>query len=182
MFKHMNFARFLILVMLLASIPLGYFAYQQRMRIDDLRSALAEQGEVERLAADIQALSRQHSALARQVDEEGMRGQDDPRSYITSIAYKDKVDIGQVEIVPSENEFIKGVIDKNYRVRPMNKDAQFGRTKLGNFLYSLESESRRVKVTEIKIEAADRKLKPHEKPSDRWKFECRVTSRQKKDA
>jgi hypothetical protein len=28
----------------------------------------------------------------------------------------------------------------------------------------------------------DRKIKPHEKPNDKWKFDCKVTSRQKKGA
>jgi len=67
-------------------------------------------------------------------------------------------------------------------VNPLNKDASFGRIKLGNFFYSLESDSRRVKVTEIKIEMDNRKTKPHEKPNDKWTFDCKVTSRQKKDA
>lgn len=180
MFKRMNFARFLILTMLLSSIPLGWFAWEQHTRILGLRTALEQQGSAENLAGSIQALSRQHSSLVRAVDAEGMRGQSNPRSYINSMAFKDKIDIGQVKIDPSENEVMKGVIDKSFRVRPVNKDASFGRTKLGNFFYSLESESRRVKVTEIKIEAEDRKLKPHEKPNDKWTFECKVTSRQKK--
>jgi hypothetical protein len=36
-----------------------------------------------------------------------------------------------------------------------------------------------VKVTEIKLETADKRLKDHEVPNDLWAFEARITVRQR---
>ena len=56
-----------------------------------------------------------------------------------------------------------------------------------NFLWMLEDKSSRVRVTDLKIEALNSenppkpRLKPHELPSGRWSFSCRVTSRYRKN-
>ena len=182
MFANLNFARVLIISMLVVSIPLGWMAWERNGQIAELRAALAKQGEVENTVRDIQALSRRHSALVREVDAEGIVGQANPRSYITKIAYREEIELAQLKIDPSTREPIKGVVDNIYRVTSSQKDKSFGRVRLGNFFFMLEEKSRRVRVTELKLETANRRLKPHEFPDDQWTFECKVTSREKKDS
>ena len=73
--------------------------------------------------------------------------------------------------------------DKVYLISPSLKDDTFRREQIANYLYKLENESRRVRVTDLVVEAlnADGKknLKPEEYPSDLWSFTFTVTSRQR---
>jgi len=61
------------------------------------------------------------------------------------------------------------------------RERTFQRLRIANFLYTLEYDSRRVKVTDMKLEIAEKKPKPHEVPADEWFFDAEVTSRQRAD-
>ena len=52
------------------------------------------------------------------------------------------------------------------------------RASIANFLFTLEQDSRRVKVTSIRIDPFA-KLKPGELGGDEWTFEAEITSRRK---
>ena len=84
---------------------------------------------------------------------------------------------------PATTEAIsKGVVDKKYVIKPDNPKTPFARMKLVNFFYTLEDDSRRVKLTRVKMEVLDQKgLKTHEVPKDEWTFDCELTSRQRKN-
>ena len=86
------------------------------------------------------------------------------------------VGIGQVKIDPTTRSPGKDIEDKIYKIRPANKNQRYDRKRVGNFLYKLEAESRRVKVTSLDLRPADN-LKPGEIGDDRWTFEASITSR-----
>ena len=81
--------------------------------------------------------------------------------------------------VPAAEQFSKGIVDKKINIRPDNRERTFARTTIANFLYTLEAQSRRVKVTMITIENSDRRVKNHEIPKDQWTFLADITSRQR---
>jgi hypothetical protein len=60
-------------------------------------------------------------------------------------------------------------------------NVSFQRSQIANLLYKLEADSGRVVVTDVEIDKADKRLKPHEIPEDRWMFEATLTSRQATD-
>jgi hypothetical protein len=92
----------------------------------------------------------------------------------------DRVEVGNLDLTSLQADpFTKGVVDKKYNIRPDNRERTFVRTTIANFLWTLEQQSRRVKVTNIKIENADKRVKPQEIPNDKWTFEAEITSRQR---
>lgn len=175
----MNFARFLTLIMFLGSLPLGWFAWVQYERNTELRANLEQGGDVEETVRQILKYSRQHTKLQSEVTDEGLKGQTNPNSYIQGIAIKKNVDIGLISVDPGTKDH-KTYVDSTFRIKSNQKDSEFNRINLGNFFFSLENDSRRIRVTEIKMELKDRKTKPHDMPNDSWDFECTVTSRSKK--
>ena len=182
-FGHFNSARALILLCVLGAIPRGWFAWKQQEENDALRAALRKGGLVEQQVRDIQQNSRYYSDLIAQRDQEGLAGKADPDSYIRTVARKDSINLGQVRIEPSTKPRKKPIVDKIFRITPDDKDTTFGRVQLANFLFTLENDSQRVRVTEVKIESSlGRKVKPEEIPPDAWKFEARITSRQREDS
>ena len=70
----------------------------------------------------------------------------------------------------------KDVKDWIYKIKPFNKNKRLTRSRIGNFFYKLEADSRRVKVTSIKL-TPFKKIKPGEVGEDVWTFECAITSR-----
>ena len=75
------------------------------------------------------------------------------------------------------------VTDRVYTVTPFLREDAFSRGQIANFLWKLEYDSRRVRVTELTLTALDAdnkpRVKPDDYPSDKWTFKCQVTSRQK---
>jgi len=103
-------------------------------------------------------------------------------SYIYKVGGMERVEVGNLVLNPAAAEqFSKGVVDKKTNIRPDNRERTFARTTIANFLYTLEQQSRRVKVTMITIENADRRVKNHEIPKDQWTFLADVTSRQRSE-
>ena len=94
------------------------------------------------------------------------------------VAAKGAVELGLIDITARESPAGKGVTDKLYKIKP--SDRSFLRSRLANFFFSLEADSRRVRVTSLKVETFS-KTKPEEIPEDRWTFEADVISRSKDD-
>ena len=176
--KDMNLARGIILASILGSIVLGVMGFQRARQVSELSTHLEE--DVTNLVKQLQTLARRHSELSRKARQEELGGgQADLESYIRKMATKDNVEIGDLRLTPSTDQRTKGVEDKKYRIRAADRERKFPRTRLANFLYSLESGSQRVKITDIQLEVAEKKIKPYEIPEDFWVFEAEVTSRQR---
>ena len=178
-FTNMNLARAIILLSILGSAVVGWFGWKKSQELEDMRSSLDVR--VPKLAQEIQALADLHTMLTRERDSDGLLGVPDPNSYIRRVGDAKNVSIGDLDVDPSEDKPEAGIVDKKYRIRPSNKERTYQRQRIANFLYKLEESSPRVRVTSIKIDPVQRRLKPHELPDDRWTFEIEVTSRQKEE-
>lgn len=177
-FKNMNLARAIIL----ATIPLGiflfFFSSSRAGQVDDLERYLGNQ--VKTVLSSIQQLAIDHTRLSKELNSEGIRGQDNPQTYIRKVATSSKVEIGDVRISESTRNPISGIEDRIYTIRPSNSDRKYSRLKISNFLYKLEEDSSRIKVTDISIDIAQKRVKNHLVPDDEWTFTAQVTSRQAK--
>jgi hypothetical protein len=141
-----------------------------------------EGGGAAKLTQQIAQLARKDTQLSESLKGENLQGEADMQSYIYKVATADRVEVGNLMLTPSAPEqFSKGIVDKKYNIRPDNRERTFSRTTIANFFYTLESQSRRVKVTMITIENADRRVKNHEIPKDQWTFLAEVTSRQRSE-
>lgn len=182
-FANFNFARALILLCLLGSMPLGWYGWEQYETNRKLKSDLAKGGRIEMLILDIQRNAHILNTKMEEQGAEGLTGESKPQTYIRTIARMDQIELGQVDIDLSTQPRSKGIVDKIYRITPDNKQRTFRRTALANFLFKLEQGSQRVRVTEIKMETeGSRKVKPEDVPNDMWTFECKITSRQRVDS
>ncbi len=178
-FANFNVARTLILLCLFGSIPLGWYGWEQYKTNRQLKSDLAKGGRIEMIIQETQRNAHIYDTLNEEQDHY-MGGVSDPQTYIRTIAREDQVELGQVDIDPSEQPRTKGIVDKIYRITPDNKQRTFHRTALANFLFRLEQASQRVRVTEIKMETeSSRKVKPEDVPNDMWTIEAKITSRQR---
>jgi hypothetical protein len=134
----------------------------------------------ERVRPTVAALmesARTHSKFSSRVRSDEFY---DFESYLRRVAAKDKIEVGDVDLSPSEVPLAHGIVDHRYHVRPKDRDRGFSRLTLTNFLSELEHASSRVKVTSVKIENAEKRSKPEVVPDDAWTFEADVTSRQRK--
>jgi len=173
-FGHMNFPRWIIVTMLLTSGVLGWFVYQEMNRLTLVQDELKH---VPAIVKEIQQHALRLDALQALADKEGLIGEADPEFYIQRIASLDAVQIGAPNITPSVFSPKKGVEDHKYRIRPQDRNRAYKRVRIGNFLYKLEEESRKVRVTEIKLDTTDH-VKKGEIGNDNWTFEVELTSRQ----
>lgn len=174
-FSNMTFPRAVILFSLTGSLVLGYFVYMRTQRLTQLERDLQRAPSV---VQKIQEHAWRLDELHRAADKEGLKGeQSDPELYIRRVASQDNVNIGQVDTSVSEATPERGVLDRKYKIRPTNKNESFHRGSIGNFLYKLEADSRRVKVTSLKMTPVGR-VKPGEIGDDLWTFEAEITSRQ----
>lgn len=179
-FERMNLARSIILFALVGSFALGWLGWQRSRELAELRANLEE--DTQKLVANIEKLGREHTQLSKSARQEGLAGQTDLESYIRKVGIADRVEIGDLKLNPgSDPRGTKGVVDKKYTIKPTDKEHAFQRSRIANFLYKLEADSRRVKVTNLVIETAEKRIKPHEIPEDNWTFEAEVTSRQRAD-
>ena len=175
-----TFARVVIFLCVVLSGALGVLAWSQQQKIGEMREALGSGGEIERLTREIQQFSRKHTDLSRQAEGDLLTGEDKtPESYIRSVAYRDDVRMGQIEVDPDERDD-KNFVDMIYRINADDKEKKFSRLNLANFFYKLEEKSNRVKVTMLEIKAAEKRLESHEIPGDSWTFKAEVTLRKKK--
>lgn len=173
-FSNMNFPRWVILSMLLASGVLGWLVWTQSARLAEVEGELRRAPD---LVKEIQQLSLRLDSLQSLADKEGLIGETDPEFYIQRIASLENVQIGAPSITPTVLSPFRGVEDHKYKIRPQDKTRRYKRVRIGNFLYKLEEESRKVKVTGIELTPTDR-IRSGEIGEDNWTFEVELTSRQ----
>lgn len=174
-FAGMNLSRAVILLALLGSAVLGWLVQEKSARLAEIDDELQT---VPVLAKEIQRLGIE---LQQYVDISGPNAGADTNyhDYVRSIASSSRVEIGQVNLDPDVREYNRDVEDRNYKVTPQNKNQRFHQSKIGNFLYTLEAENRRVKVTRFEIRAADT-IRPGEVGTDSWTFSATITERRQK--
>lgn len=177
--KKMNLARGIILFAIVGSIALGFIGWRQQKQLIELRENLED--DTPKLVKELMRLGHQHTQLKRTATKEGLNAQADFATYIRNAANKDGVEIGEVKLNNNEQERGKGIVDNIYTILPSDRDRRYERYRIANFLYALESASHRVKVTRVKMNVAEKTVKPHEIPDDAWTFETAVTSRQRAD-
>jgi hypothetical protein len=179
-FKSLNLARGIILLSLLGAAVLLWTGLQHASRLSELKRNYST--DVVKLAPQLAQLARKHSQLSDNLKGENLQGEADMGSFIYKVAGMDRVEVGNLNLIPATPDpFTKGIVDKKINIRPDNRERSFARTTIANFLYTLEQQSRRVKVTMIKIENADKRVKAQEIPKEVWTFEAEVTSRQRSE-
>jgi hypothetical protein len=178
-FAEMNLARGIIVVSLAGCLVLAVLGWRKQRDLAETRTVY--EASLEPLARDLMQSAQRHSVLSKALRDDSLGAQADLETYIRRVAAKDKVEIGNVNMQFSDEQRSKTVVDKVYRIKSDAKDRSFQRLRIANFLYTLESDSRRVKVTDLKLEVSERRIKPHEVPGDAWFFEAEVTSRQRAD-
>jgi hypothetical protein len=175
-FRSMNFPRGVILVSLLLSVGLGYFVYKRGQRLEQIHIQVKL---VPQLVRDIQKLGIELNNYQEVSSGEILKGEDyDAETYIREIAADPNVNIGQVKTTPSKKAPYRDVEDHIYKIVPDSRNPRFSRSQIGNFLYKLESASRRVRVTSVKLIPSS-KLKAGEIGDDIWTFEAAITTREK---
>jgi hypothetical protein len=177
-FSNLNFPRAVILLCLTGSLVLGWLVFQRTRRLAEVQGELAQ---VPELLRDIQTKAFQLDALQVRQTTEKFKGQQNAETYIRDTGADDLANMGQLDITPQSRPSIAGVEDRIYKIKPSVKSRDYGRGNIGNFLYLLEKNSHRVKVTSINLTPA-KKVKPGEIGDDRWTFEAEVMSRSKLEA
>lgn len=174
-FGNMNFARWVIVVTAVVSLVLGWFVYDWSARLEEVQLELRR---TPALVTEIQQKALRLDALQNLADKEGLKGEENPELYIQKVAGAQNVNIGQVSTKPSIRTTFRGVEDHLFRVDPSNKNESFPRQRIGNFLYKLEADSRKVRVTGIELTPTGR-TRMGEIGPDQWTFSIELTSRQK---
>jgi hypothetical protein len=176
-FQKMNLARAIILFAVVGSIALAVNGWSLHKRLADLHDDLTI--DAPKLVKDLMRLGHQHTQLQRTKSKEGLGAQADFGTYIRTAANKDGVEIGEIKLVENTTPRTQGVIDKIQSINPSDRERKYERYRIANFLYSLERDSHRVKVTHVKMNIAEKNLKNHEIPEDLWTFEAAATSRER---
>lgn len=174
-FARLNFPRAVILLCLTGSLVLGWLVFQRTRRLAEVKGELAQ---VPELLRDIQTKAYRLDDLQALQNTEKFRGQQNAETYIRDKGADDLANMGQLDITPQVRPSLAGVVDRVYKIKPSSKTRDYGRSNIGNFLYMLEKDSHRVKVTSITLTPA-KKIKPGEIGDDRWTFEAEVMSRSK---
>jgi hypothetical protein len=176
-FSNMTMARWIIILSVIFSLALGgvgYWLHGERSRLQDELAA-----RIPNTAFQMQVAARKHTQLYKEFEREGLKGQSNPDEYIRVKARDVNVQLGAVDSTAANpGSPAKGSVDRKYTIRPQDPKAGHNRDRLANDMYLLEQESRRVKVTYIRLDPLD-KHEPWEIGSDRWAWEIEVTSRQK---
>jgi len=179
-FKGFNLARGIILFSLVASLVLGWLCWQRQQELSELRADVNV--KMTPMVTALRQAALRHKQLSQSVKGEGLVGQQALVSYIRTVGAKDRIEIGELNMTLTESSPSPNIVDKKETIKPDNPQASFKRMTLVNFFHTLETDSRRVKLTRVKIEVADMKgLKNHEVPQDNWRFDAEVTSRQRKE-
>jgi len=175
-FANMNLARWIVVLSLLASIGLAVFGWKLHQQRGELEQALV--ASVPKNAQDIQVASRRYSRLNKEFEREGLKAQDNPEQYIRSLASNPRVGLGSVNVTSKTDTRANNVADLKFTISPLESKAAHGRTHIANYMWLLEQESRRVRVTSISLDQKG-KFEAWETADDQWEWEIEVTSRQK---
>ncbi|MEM9379008.1 MAG: hypothetical protein AAGB93_03585 [Planctomycetota bacterium] len=171
----------MIALLLVGSAVLGYLIMGQKKVIDELSAALEPGGEIESLAEDILGYSHLYTAYKERSAREGVKDNDEKgvQTYVREIAQRPRVMWGNVRIPnPTERQRLQGYNDRAYRLTPQEKGMAFDRPRIANFMYLLEFESRKLRVTNIDLKVAER-VDKHEVPEDKWAVDLTVTMRER---
>jgi len=171
-FAHMSFPRAVILFCTLGSLALGALVFLKERRLSQIETELQT---VQGVLKQIQIDAYRYDELARQADSEKLKGQSDVETFIRNTAAQDKITMGQLDISNKPVILSAGVSDKVYTIKPGAK-RNHSLLQVGNFLYTLERDSSRVKITHLKLTPSD-KLSPGEIGKDQWVFEADLTTR-----
>lgn len=179
--QNLNFARITILVALVGSAALAYTGWQQHEKLKSLEEDLDKR--MPELAKQLEAAGRKHTQLAKNYDKELLKGEQNIMSYAIKCATDDRVEIGDIDpqLTTDKNTGTKGIEDQKLDIKPKDPKRGYTRLRIANFLYRLEEQSRRVKVTDIEFLPAGPKVARHEVPEDSWTFTCQITSRERRD-
>ncbi len=178
LFKSMNLARGIMVLGGVGALALGANGWRLHGMRTELEDALAAGGEVEQAVNRIQRLGKEATKLESDVAREGLGSQDEPTLYIRTLAADKRVQMGQVEINPQNpSTTYKGTIDQQYTIKPQT-DKGYMRDRIANFMWLLESQSRRVRVTHIQLSQESR-TDAQDHGNDLWKWSIEVTSRAK---
>lgn len=179
--QSLNFARVMMLVALLGSLVLGYTGWNQYQTLEGLRDDLS--ARMPEFVRKLEDAGRRHSQLAKNYDKEALKGQQNLQSYAMQCATDDRVEIGDIDPQPSidKNAGPKGIEDQKLMIKPKDPKRGYTRLRIANFLYRLEEQSRRVKVTDLEFTLSGSKVAKHEVPEDSWTFSCEITSRQRRE-
>ena len=179
-FKDFNLARAIILVAVVGSLAFAFLGWRQMQKLDELRDNLDK--DVPKLVKEVESLGRKHTQLTKAKNADELVAEKNVESYIRKAREADSVEIGEVDIKTTPTTVGKGIIDKRYRITPHEKDKQFQRSRIANFLYKLEADSRRVRLTDISLDLAEKKrVRPAEIPEDFWTYDIELTSRQREE-
>ncbi|MCP4222024.1 MAG: hypothetical protein GY773_01605, partial [Actinomycetia bacterium] len=149
----LTFAKVMIGLCLVGSGVLAWFDWKQYQEIERLEVALEPGGEVETLVRDTQRLGKEYAELEKALGNEALMGQSSPLTYISEMAERPKIGIGNVDISPSERPTSnRATVDKVYTITPSDKKRNYDQLSIANYLYSLEENSRRIRVTMLKID------------------------------
>jgi len=177
-FGRMSIMRAVILFCSLGSLVLGVLVYLRSQRLDQVHNELKRVKDVVR---EIQTDAYRLDDLQRLADKEQFKAQEELETYIRSVAAQENVDVGQLNLTQKDKSPARGIEDKIYSIVPANKTRHYPRGTIGNFLYSLEAGSRRVKITRVRLTPFD-KTAAGEVGKDRWTFEADLTTRTKLDS
>jgi len=193
LFKDFNLARWIILLSVVGSIGLGAVGFTQSSRLGELRSDLEKNGvhkgtsgtyddsDVAKLVRELETLGRKHTQLTKAKRAEGFTETEGLNNYIEKAITQDGVELGEHGTDPSTVNVTKGIVDKKIRIKPTSRDKVFQRSKIANFLYKLEADSRRIRVTDMVIELGGKsRVREHEIPEEgNWTYDVEITSRQR---
>lgn len=179
-FQNLNFARVTILVALLGSLALAWTGWRQYEALQGLRDDLDKR--MPELAKQLEVAARKHTQLAKNYDKEALKGEQNLQSYAIKCATDDRVEIGDIDPqLTTDKNGTKGIEDQKLAIKPKDPKRGYTRLRIANFLYRLEEQSRRVKVTDVEFLPAGPRIAKHEVPDDSWTFSCEITSRQRRD-
>lgn len=175
--------RIMIILLLAGSGYLGWSAMEQQKTIDRYEAALEPDGQVERLARSILTRAHNYTRDKERSAKEGLKGDgaDSVNTYVFEIAARNQVQWGNPKISkPRSAENMQGYEDSIYKITPAEKSAEFDRNRIANFFYLLEAESRKLRISNIDLRLAEKNIKPHDIPNDRWSVDVTVVMRERK--
>lgn len=178
-FKGLNFPRVVVLMSFLGSVVLLYLDVTLGQKLDRLRTEAETTGP--ETVRRIQETSHRLRQLQKQLEDDKWTGQNNPGTYVREIAQSNEVRLGQVDVTPMNSDSLgNGIVDKKYTIKPVDTDRGWGRQLIGNFLFKLEDDSQRVRVTSLKIHPPPKaRVRPADFPADEWTYVIEITSRQR---
>jgi hypothetical protein len=176
-FARMSFPRAVILFCTLGSVAMGVLVFDRTRRLAAVQDELRR---VKEIVKEIQTDAYRLDELQRSAGAEKFGAQEELETFIRKIAADVNINMGQLDFQKRTHEPQKGVLDNICKMSPQSKAPHYNRGQIGNFLYTLERDSHRVKVTRLKLTPSDKAV-AGEVGKDRWNFEAELTTRTKVD-